>query len=300
MWNSWVDVDLIDQIKQLKNVLIDWFYIKKITKKSDRDRMENEELITSLAYIEYHSKSKQKVVDIYQKDNINIEGIITSKLISRVSSKLKINALMLEACTDITVKKEFLNSIKKVKSVIRNLKLILIDRNKEPGETTELFLNNEIEKFVKVSNTRKLQNFYFLWILINKTNFNLVKIKRKDMKKDLLRIFKIINAKHTGFHKNNINNRSLINLFNSHSDVFLNNYTSKAMRKRKLSKKEKEEMIKRQGYKSSISGVPIFDMDDLEVDHTIPLAVQGQDEIDNMGLAHGKENREKGSNFDLN
>jgi hypothetical protein len=300
MWNSWVDVDLIDQIKQLKNVLIDWFYIKKITKKSDRDRMENEELITSLAYIEYHSKSKQKVVDIYQKDNINIEGIITSKLISRVSSKLKINALMLEACTDITVKKEFLNSIKKVKSVIRNLKLILIDRNKEPGETTELFLNNEIEKFVKVSNTRKLQNFYFLWILINKTNFNLVKIKRKDMKKDLLRIFKIINAKHTGFHKNNINNRSLINLFNSHSDVFLSNYTSKAMRKRKLSKKEKEEMIKRQGYKSSISGVPIFDMDDLEVDHTIPLAVQGQDEIDNMGLAHGKENREKGSNFDLN
>ena len=41
-------------------------------------------------------------------------------------------------------------------------------------------------------------------------------------------------------------------------------------------------------------------MDDLEVDHTIPLAVQGQDTIDNMGLAHGKENRQKGSNFDLN
>ena len=54
-------------------------------------------------------------------------------------------------------------------------------------------------------------------------------------------------------------------------------------------------MLKKQKYKSSISDVPIFDMDDLEVDHTVPLSMQGDDNIENMGLAHGTENRQKGS-----
>ena len=57
-------------------------------------------------------------------------------------------------------------------------------------------------------------------------------------------------------------------------------------------------MLKKQKYKSSISDVPIFDMDDLEVDHTIPLSMQGDDTIENMGLAHSTENRQKGSKID--
>ena len=44
-----------------------------------------------------------------------------------------------------------------------------------------------------------------------------------------------------------------------------------------------------------ISGAPIYLWDDIHVDHTVPLALKGKDEIDNMVIAHGKENREKGA-----
>ena len=295
MWNSWVDVDIINKIKSLKNNLEDWFYIKKLVKKSDRDRMENEELITTLAYIENNYSKDPKVIDLYQKDNIDLDGVITSKLNARVNTKSKINSLLLKACNDTNVKNDLFKSVKKVKSVIKIIKTVLINRNKKEGETLEGFLSNEFEKFIKVGNTRKLQNIYFLWLLVHKSNFNLVKYKRLDMKKDLLELFKIINTKHKGLQKNEDGKKTLVEIFESHKEVFVKNYTSSSIRKRKLSPKEKEEMLKKQKYKSSISDVPIFDMDDLEVDHTVPLSMQGDDNIENMGLAHGTENRQKGS-----
>ena len=298
MWNSWVDVDIIEQIKSLKKSLEDWFYIKKIIKKSDRDRMENEELITSLVYIENHFSKDPKVIDVYQKDNIDLDGVITSKLNARVKSKTKINALLLKASNDEKIKEDLFKSIKKVKSVIKILKLILIDRNKKDDETVEGYLSYELEKFIKVGNTRKLQTIYFLWLLIHKSNFNLVKYKRLEMKKDLLELFRIINLKHKGLQKDDNDQKPLVDLFESRKQIFLKNYTSQAVRKRKLSLREKEEMLKKQNYKSSISDVKIFDMDDLEVDHTIPLSFQGEDSIENMGLAHSTENRKKGSKID--
>ena len=295
MWNSWADDDLIRRIKKLKNNLEDWFYIKKLVKKSDRDRMENEELITSLAYVENNYKTDSKVIDIYQKDNIDLDKVITSKLNARVNTKSKINALLLEATNDEKVRNDLFDSLKKVKNVIKNLKLILIDRDSNEDETLEEFLSLELEKFIKVGNTRKLQNFYFLWLLIHKSNFSLVKWKRIDIKKDLLKLFKIINSKHKNLQKNNSGKQTLVNLFESHKEIFVGNYTTNFTRLRKLSPKEKKEMLKKQKNKSSISKAPMFDMDDLEVDHTIPLALKGEDKIENMGLAHKKENRQKGS-----
>src|SRR5690606_13330810 len=41
MWNSWADVDVINNIRDLKEKVKDWFYIKKLTTTNDRDRMEN-------------------------------------------------------------------------------------------------------------------------------------------------------------------------------------------------------------------------------------------------------------------
>ena len=100
--------------------------------------------------------------------------------------------------------------------------------------------------------------------------------------------------------KNNINKPDLVSKFNSEKEIFHKNYTAEIKRSKRLSEKEKEDLIKKQNNKSSISGAPIYLWDDIHVDHTVPLALKGKDEIDNMGIAHGKENREKGAKFPKN
>lgn len=100
MWNSWVDKEIISNIKNLKHELYPWFYIKTITKKSDRDRMENEELITSFCYIELNKGDISEVVDVYQRDNIDLEKKITSKLNARIKTKSRINSLLIQTSND--------------------------------------------------------------------------------------------------------------------------------------------------------------------------------------------------------
>lgn len=53
MWNSWVERDVIAQIKENVNKHLSWFHLKIARNRNDRDRMENEELYTSLVYLEF-------------------------------------------------------------------------------------------------------------------------------------------------------------------------------------------------------------------------------------------------------
>lgn len=293
MWNSWVDVEIIEKIKKLKNELYPWFYIKKISKKSDRDRMENEELITSLCYIENYD-DLNSVLDYYQKDNIDINRVVTSKLTARVKTKSRINSMMLEFNNSSEAKEKFLKSIKKVKSVIKILKLILIDRNPtSKEEDMNDFLKVELDKFIVVGNSRKLQNFYFLWILIHKSNFNLVKYKRHEIKRELIAMFKFISAEHTGLHKDNNGKTTLRGKFKEQMELFHKNYTQ-TPRKKRLSLAEKEELLNAQKGKSGLSTATVFMWDDFHVDHIEPLSIGGKDEIENMQITHGKENQKKG------
>jgi hypothetical protein len=52
MWNSWVERDVIARIKENVNKHLSWFHLKIARNRNDRDRMENEELYTSLVYLE--------------------------------------------------------------------------------------------------------------------------------------------------------------------------------------------------------------------------------------------------------
>lgn len=69
----------------------------------------------------------------------------------------------------------------------------------------------------------------------------------------------------------------------------------KAERKIKLNDEEKLTLIKSQDNKCTISGAPIFQGDDIEIDHFVPLAIGGSDSIDNLNATHKDENRKKGS-----
>ena len=77
MWNSYIDKDIIETIKSIYIKYNTWLYLRK---DSSNTRMENEDLITSLVYLEFKSqnininfKNTLEFLDIYKTtDKINI------------------------------------------------------------------------------------------------------------------------------------------------------------------------------------------------------------------------------------
>jgi hypothetical protein len=288
MWNSWADIEIIEKIKNLRKGLASWFYQKQLKKSSDRDRMENEELLMSFAYIEYYNNLDQNfiVLDTYQK---------TDRINSRISTKAKISGLMQQLVENEKTKNDFVEAIKNVKAFIKKVKYVLLDKDKNSDELSS-YLSQELDSIFKADKEAKyfrrtIQDFYFLWLILGNINFNMVKHHRIDMKSDIKEYFKYLKNIPLEHQEDGIGFKK----FQKIIENFKLKY-SKAERKLRLSESEKLEMIKKQNNVSSLSNAPIFLGDDIEVDHVKSLAIGGKDEKENLGIAHSKENRKKGVN----
>lgn len=287
MWNSWADVELIEAVKKLKNALISWFYVKQLKKASDRDRMENEELIMTLAFLEYskaHNPSS-KVLDVYQK---------TDRINARISTKAKISSLLQEILVDDEKKRRLGDAIKQSKSFAQKLKYILLDRDKTQSELDN-YLRGELDKIYKAGREsryfrRTIQDFYFMWLFLESINLEMIKYHRISIKKEIADAFKYIKNIPESDQENNLG----FNKLEKTLEDFKTRY-QKQDRKLRLSETQKQQLIREQGGKSSLSEAPIFLGDDIEVDHNDPLAIGGKDSIENVSIAHRDENRAKGA-----
>jgi len=83
---------------------------------------------------------------------------------------------------------------------------------------------------------------------------------------------------------------SFLNLVRGFNDE----YTSVSRRTR-LTNAEKDSLIREQRNECSISGAKIFVGDDIHIDHDIPLAAGGSDDISNLRVSHSDANLRKGS-----
>lgn len=284
-WNSWVDNDTISKIKSLKETLYPWFFLKQF-KKNDRDRMENEELITSLIYLEHSTlyPDHTKSLDIFQK---------SERINTRISSKAHISTLLQKVTEKNGIKKdEFLKAIKNIKSFCKKLKYVLLDCDKT-CEELPVFLKNELDEIFKVGKEpryfkRTLQDFYVTWYFLRSLNFEMVKHKRIEIKKDIKDMFKYFKNIPESEWNNNLGLEKFHQMFSHFKEKY-----STDKRKIKLSEEEKLQLIREQGNKSSITKAPIFLGDDIEVDHMTAIAIGGKDEKENLGIAHGDENRKK-------
>jgi hypothetical protein len=290
MWNSWADVDVINSIRNFKETIKDWFYIKKINTVNDRDRMENEELITSLIFLDYSmiNNPSKKVLDVYQK---------TDRLNSRITDKNLISSFLNDINENNPGKKEnFFQSFKNIKSFITKVKYILLDCDKNKDELNN-YLKEELDIIFKAGRESKygrrtMQDFYFLWDILKDVNLEMVKFNRLKIKEEITYLFNIIKNIPESLHYNSDG----ILRYVKEVDEFKERYKIEK-RKLKLSEEEKLELIKLQKNTSSLSDAPIFLGDEIEVDHTIALAIGGKDSIENLGISHKTENRSKGSKF---
>jgi len=289
MWNSWADFDVVAKIRELTKKYSSWFFVKQFKNEKDRNRMENEELFTSLIFLEHcrDKLDKAKIFDVYQKsDRIN----------ARIGDKLYITNLLNEVAVNENVKKEFYEAIKRVESFVKKVKYIVLDMDKTKddvfdylkSELDEVYLGRKEEKYFR----RTLQDFYILWDLINDINLEMIKFYRIEIKTEIKRIF--VYAKN--IPEPETRNNQGYEKFKKKAAIFKMKYR-RHERKLKLTEEELHSKICDQDHRSLISGAPIFLGDEIESDHIMPIAIGGGDDISNIQITHKDENREKSVKF---
>lgn len=150
MWNSYSSKKLIDKIKGLyKNEAYSWFF-----KNDHRNRMKNEELITSLAYLYYQSvhggKDSKSALDIYIRNN---------RVNARIKKKANITKLLEHCNFSSTTRDNFIVSIDQVEVFINKIALIL-NSNQKKEKFNDLLAHEK-------SNSRTDQGYYILWLLLS-------------------------------------------------------------------------------------------------------------------------------------
>jgi hypothetical protein len=187
MWNSSVDLEVIQALKDLTDKNISWFFIRTRDEDRNRDRMENEELITILSYIDYcqydNDYSEIRAIDFYPKQD---------RLNCRVNNKRNITSLLYSFEEQFIKKRLFLESINRIECFIDNLKLIL------DGEDYKSSLNALLNIRNVSSFTRSMQDLYVIWAVLNNANADKIVSDTAGVKHDIqgiLRNFKNVNNK---------------------------------------------------------------------------------------------------------
>lgn len=172
MWNSTVDRTIIEKIKEVTNHHSSWFYSKENKSSEGRtDRMENEELITLLTYIDY-AMSK----DSYDK----VLG--TFKRIDRITCRIKDKSAITDYLNRLeensSEKNNFLEYINKTDEKINKFGTLV-------GAPDKDVLNNFFN--IKDSKTfrRSYQDFYIVWMVLHNktiTEENSLEIKESIIK----------------------------------------------------------------------------------------------------------------------
>ncbi|MEM1169117.1 MAG: DUF262 domain-containing protein [Cyanobacteria bacterium P01_H01_bin.35] len=286
MWNSWAERGVITKIKDNVSKHREWFHLKLAKQPKDRDRMENEELYTSLVYFEFKQLQEQnieKFLKIYKQNNrINLRlGVIKD-----------INLVLTKVSENQEDNKLFMKSITMVEQFISKVRFVLLDEDIDKNQL-DTYLKNELDSLYKTRKgsrnfRRTKQDFYILWYVFIPLNYEMVRHYRQEIKQELKDLFyRMKNTQDSNYDEKK---------FKKEIEKFQNKY-KQDKRKLKLSDSQKEMLIKQQGNKCPISGDPLFMGDEIEVDHKKPLAIGGLDSIDNLQITHKNANRRKGTKY---
>lgn len=181
MWNSYICRDIIDGIKSVFQMHSSWFYLRK-----KETRMENENLLMTLAYFTYQRYQCQ--------DSFTKKKLCPDKTVGIYMIGGKINC-RLKSKTDITKILEESNNKKDVIRAINLLnfdfisKLELLCRGKE-------HLSKMLDKlFGSTSSKRTQQNFYVLWLLLADLSFDIDMISY--IRLDINKVVKLVDTAKT-------------------------------------------------------------------------------------------------------
>lgn len=155
MWNSTVDGEVIQKIKDVTNNNINWFFIKERKDELGRgDRMENEELVTLLTYIDakLENEDYSKILGSFQR---------LDRLTLRIYDKSSVTRYLEGLDKNITEKDYFVRYIDETDKKVKLMGEILSDNiDKEQ-------LNNFFNVKHGATFRRSSQDFYISWIILH-------------------------------------------------------------------------------------------------------------------------------------
>lgn len=150
MWNSYISKEIINSIKSIHNKNKDWFYFRK-----NNSRMEDENIYTSLIYLQYTLKTKG-FEDTYISKDLDVYKI-ANKVIFRLKSKNEITRVLEEYHNN----EHLVDAINEFEYIfLNNLKELLIDSH----DDSTLSINKNLDLIFGIENGRRTQQgFYALW-----------------------------------------------------------------------------------------------------------------------------------------
>lgn len=283
MWNSWADKDIITDIKKFAEDVKSWCYIKRADAKNYRDRMENEEILLSISYLNYKQKfdPSPRYLDIYQREN---------RLNARIGEKKDITNILNKVTGSSREKERFAQNTKDTFTFIKKLRTLLIDRDLSDDEIDE-YLKSSLDEILNPNSNRyfrrTFQDFYFLWLFLNPINVEMLKHHRDAIREEVKNFFKYFKDLPEADSDNGLE------LFNNRIDDFLSRFTAERRNLRLTSEQVKEKISKQKNI-CPLSNSPIYFGDDIEIDHIVPLAIGGPDTYENLQVVHKEANRKKG------
>lgn len=171
MWNAYVDKEIVIKVKELAEK-----YEKRVFKARD-NRMKLEELITSLAYLDYRMRQPHtdiiNVLNIYKRNDRFCARIMSKDNVTKILGELSNRNPGI-----------FVESLKNVEIFAEKiLELIDNDNNK----IRDLFNHSK-----KGTQYKTDQNYYFLWAMLFNVKYDKITIKKKKIVSRIVKLFNII------------------------------------------------------------------------------------------------------------
>lgn len=276
MWNSYIYKEVIKKIKDNTNKHNSWFFLR--VPAADK-RMINEQLYTTLAYL-YFKLNTQELTDF-------LDIIIRDKRINlRVKNKSDITKTLNDVTADEKIRLKFMCSISDLEKFIKKLKILLIREDSDHfSEIDDDLLKTELNELMQIEGlSRRMTNLYILWALLNSVNYERIKIDAPQINTEIKQIFADL--------KNISEDENPIDFFLNIID-YLNTKYQKDKRKINLSDDQKIKILENQEKKCPICGGYLNKLHDIEVDHIMPLAIGGKEDISNLQIVHMDCNRHK-------
>ena len=274
LWNSFADRSTIQSIKDITLSSSHWFYLRV-----DNRRMDNENLITTLAYLEYYDK-RGKLDDVLQ---FYPQG---SSILSRVTSKTDITRVLERVSESEEERTEFASAIRAVKSFRRKVRTMLIDRDIKGDE--DKWLEGELSNLLGTKNRRTYNQFYVLWYALRTVNHAMIIEHRQLLKDEICQLMMFI--RNTDYVDENL----ALNFFYELVKRIVSDHKPAKLRL-KLTKTEISKRIIAQDNRCPICGFELFIGEDVEMDHIYPISVGGSDTLENIQIVHWICNRRKGN-----
>lgn len=171
MWNAYIDKDIVIKVKEIADK-----YGGVVFRVRDA-RMKLEELITSLAYLDYRLNQPHteiiNVLSIYKRNDRMCARIMSKDNVTKTLSELSNNNPYV-----------FLKALSNVEMFVRKI-LILIDNDSDKLKA----LFNHLQKGTSYKTD---QNFYFLWVMLFKISIDSLKNRKQEEFERISNIFSVI------------------------------------------------------------------------------------------------------------